>query len=42
VSYSLANLPLVDLSIEDPPVEDILRQLFHREPEPHASRSAAR
>jgi ABC-2 type transport system ATP-binding protein len=31
VSHSLAALPLVDLSIEDPPVEDIMRQLFSHE-----------
>jgi ABC-2 type transport system ATP-binding protein len=28
VSHALANLPVVDLSVEDPPVEDIMRQLF--------------
>jgi len=28
VSHSLAALPLADLGIEDPPVEDIMRQLF--------------
>ena len=28
VSHSLASLPVVDLSVEDPPVEDIMRQLF--------------
>jgi ABC-2 type transport system ATP-binding protein len=31
VSHSLAALPLVDLSVEDPPVEDIMRQLFQRD-----------
>jgi ABC-2 type transport system ATP-binding protein len=31
VSHSLAALPLVDLSVEDPPVEDIMRQLFRRD-----------
>jgi ABC-2 type transport system ATP-binding protein len=28
VGHSLSALPLSDLSIEDPPVEDIMRQLF--------------
>jgi ABC-2 type transport system ATP-binding protein len=28
VSHALANLPVVDLSVEDPPVEDIMRELF--------------
>lgn len=28
VSHSLAELPVVDLSIEDPPLEDVMRQLF--------------
>ncbi|HWM86204.1 MAG TPA: ATP-binding cassette domain-containing protein [Kofleriaceae bacterium] len=32
VSHSLASLPMVDLSVEDPPVEDIMRQLFQGEP----------
>jgi ABC-2 type transport system ATP-binding protein len=31
VSHSLASLPLVDLTVEDPPVEDIMRQLFRQE-----------
>jgi ABC-2 type transport system ATP-binding protein len=28
VSHALAALPIVDLSIEDPPLEDVMRQLF--------------
>ena len=28
VSHALANLPVVDLSVEDPPVEEIMRELF--------------
>jgi ABC-2 type transport system ATP-binding protein len=31
VSHSVAHLPVVDLSVEDPPVEDIMRQLFRRD-----------
>jgi ABC-2 type transport system ATP-binding protein len=34
VSYSLANLPVADLTVEDPPLEDVLHQLFRRGPEP--------
>ena len=33
VSHSLATMPVVDLSVEDPPVEDIMRQLFRPEAE---------
>ena len=40
VSHSLTALPLVDLSIEDPPVEDIMRQLFQREAPVEADRAA--
>jgi len=35
VRDALAALPIVDLSIEDPPIEDVMRELFHthgREP----------
>jgi ABC-2 type transport system ATP-binding protein len=28
VSYALANLNVADLRVEDPPLEDIMRQLF--------------
>jgi ABC-2 type transport system ATP-binding protein len=31
VSHSVAALPMVDLSVEDPPLEDIMRQLFRAE-----------
>ena len=31
VAHAMAHLPVVDLSIEDPPVEEIMRQLFRRE-----------
>ena len=31
VSRSLNSLPIVDLSIEDPPLEEIMRQLFSTE-----------
>ncbi len=34
VGHSLSALPLADLSIEDPPVEDIMRQLFRRDASP--------
>jgi ABC-2 type transport system ATP-binding protein len=39
VSHSLAHLPVADLTVEDPPLEDIMRQLFRgrgaaAEPEP--------
>jgi ABC-2 type transport system ATP-binding protein len=30
VSHALAELPIADLGIEDPPLEDVLRQLFAR------------
>jgi ABC-2 type transport system ATP-binding protein len=30
VPYLLANVPVVDLSIEDPPLEDVMRELFAR------------
>jgi ABC-2 type transport system ATP-binding protein len=30
VSHALAELPIADLGIEDPPLEDVLRQLFKR------------
>jgi ABC-2 type transport system ATP-binding protein len=33
VSHSLATMAVVDLSVEDPPVEDIMRQLFRPEAE---------
>jgi ABC-2 type transport system ATP-binding protein len=36
VRDALAALPIVDLSIEDPPIEDVMRELFHthgREPD---------
>ena len=33
VSHSLASMAVVDLSVEDPPVEDIMRQLFRPEAE---------
>ncbi len=31
VSHALAELPIGDLEVEDPPLEDVLRQLFARE-----------
>lgn len=43
VSYALSTLQVTDLSVEDPPLEDVLRQLFHnaRSSEPEASAPAS-
>jgi ABC-2 type transport system ATP-binding protein len=41
VSHSLSSLPMVDLSVEDPPVEDIMRQLFREATAPEEEESAA-
>jgi ABC-2 type transport system ATP-binding protein len=30
ISSALASLPVVDLTVEDPPLEEILSDLFHR------------
>lgn len=42
VSHALSTLPVADLSVEDPPLEDVLRQVFHNarhaESEHHARR----
>ena len=40
VSHALANLPVVDLSVEDPPVEDIMRELFRPGSVPDAAAEA--
>ena len=40
VSHALANLPVVDLSVEDPPVEDIMRELFRPGHPPEAAEAA--
>jgi len=40
VSHALANLPVVDLSVEDPPVEDIMRELFRPGSAPEAASRA--
>ncbi len=40
VSHALANLPVVDLSVEDPPVEDIMRELFRPGSVPDAAEAA--
>jgi ABC-2 type transport system ATP-binding protein len=40
VSHALANLPVVDLSVEDPPVEDIMRELFRPGSVPEAAAEA--
>ena len=40
VSHALANLPVVDLSVEDPPVEDIMRELFRPGSAPEAAEAA--
>jgi ABC-2 type transport system ATP-binding protein len=41
VSHALANLPVVDLSVEDPPVEDIMRELFRPGSVPEAAEAEA-
>ncbi len=41
VSHSLATMAVVDLSVEDPPVEDIMRQLFRPEAEAAADLGSA-
>jgi viologen exporter family transport system ATP-binding protein len=41
VSHSLATLPVVDLSVEDPPVEETMRQLFRHESHGGGEGSAA-
>jgi ABC-2 type transport system ATP-binding protein len=41
VSHALANLPVVDLSVEDPPVEDIMRELFRPGSGPEATAEAS-
>jgi len=30
VQRALAQLPVVDLTVEDPPLEDVMRELFSR------------
>ena len=30
VQRALAQLPVVDLTVEDPPLEDVMRELFQR------------
>jgi ABC-2 type transport system ATP-binding protein len=40
VSHALANLPVIDLSVEDPPVEDIMRELFRPGSAPEATAEA--
>jgi ABC-2 type transport system ATP-binding protein len=41
VSHALATLPVVDLTVEDPPVEDIMRELFRPGSAPEAAAEAA-
>lgn len=42
VSHALAELPIADLGIEDPPLEDVLRQLFAKPgPQPDHERKPA-
>jgi hypothetical protein len=39
VARATATLPLVDLAIEEPPLEEVMRELFARPHEPAAGGS---
>jgi ABC-2 type transport system ATP-binding protein len=42
VRDALAALPVVDLSVEDPPLEEVMRELFRAQPTPEGARDGAR
>jgi len=38
----LAALPVVDLTVEDPPLEEVMRELFRGQPKAEEARADAR